>query len=267
MLAELIRLQTPDGKTHFGAVYPGQGPAPSAIGVVWVHGMTGSFIGELESSLPPLLAEAGYTTLTANNRGNGLLGSATEDFAGCIPDIRAAIDALAERGYKRIALLGHSRGGVKVSYYLSQTSDPRVRGLGILSPAASAHQAPDWIARQFGGEKSEKWLKKALKRARKGQGSHLYTDSAWPYLVSAATLADFGAQDQDDVLAILPALRLPILAACGSLELEWCSVVTELRKRPHPRCQVAVVDGADHIYTGKEADLARLLVDWLSHLS
>lgn len=266
MLAELIRLTTTDGKTHFGAIYPGQGDSLSPTGVALVHGMTGSFTGEVESALPPRLAQRGYTTLAANNRGNGLLGSATEDFQGCLADIQAAVDELARRGFKRIALIGHSRGAVKAAYYLSQTRDRRVCGLGILSPAASAHQMPQWVARQFGGKKAGRWLEKAQKRAANGKGSHLYTDGAWPYLISAGTLADNLAQNQDDVLAILPALKAPVLAACGSLELDWCSVVVELLKKAPSRCRVEVVEGADHVYNGKENELAGLVAGWLSGL-
>ena len=99
--------------------------AEKPVGVVLVHGYTGTFTGEVEGALPPLLAVAGYTTLVANNRGAGILGAARERFEGCVPDIRAAIDLMADRGYDRIVLLGHSKGGVKAAYYLAQTGDPR----------------------------------------------------------------------------------------------------------------------------------------------
>jgi alpha-beta hydrolase superfamily lysophospholipase len=264
MLAELVRLTTSDNKTHFGAFYPAE--QPSSIGVVLVHGMTGSFVGEIESAVPPLLAAAGLPTLVANNRGHGMLGAATETVDGVLPDIAAAIDALQARGFVRIVLIGHSKGGVKVSTYMTQTRDPRVVALGLLSPAASFHAMPAWLAAQFSPKDAQHWLNKAKKLAAKGKGARLFTDSAWPYLVSAATLADHAAAEGDDVLENLVRVRVPVLAACGSLELDWCTVVATLRSGAPAGFRVAVIAGADHVYTGKERELADLIISWVQGL-
>jgi pimeloyl-ACP methyl ester carboxylesterase len=71
MRAELITLETTDGLTHYGALYGAARGRRRDLAVVLVHGMTGSFIGEVESALPPILARSGYTCLVANNRGHG----------------------------------------------------------------------------------------------------------------------------------------------------------------------------------------------------
>ncbi len=60
MKAELITLNTADGLTHYGALYAPAKPRRRNLAVVTVHGMTGSFIGEIERAVPPLLARAGY---------------------------------------------------------------------------------------------------------------------------------------------------------------------------------------------------------------
>jgi len=264
MLAELVRLETSDGLAHYGAFYPsGQ---PSALGVVLVHGMTGSFVGEIESAVPPMLAAAGLPVLVANNRGHGFLGAATETVAGVLPDIGAAIDWMQARGFARIVLIGHSKGGGKVSYYLNRTHDPRVVALGLLSPVASFHQMPVWLSVQFDPKDAPRWLKKAKKLAAKGKGERLFTDSAWPYLVSAGTLADHAAAEGDDVLDNLAQVRIPVLAACGSLELDWCTVVATLRSGAPAGFRVAVIEGADHVYTGKERELADLIETWVKGL-
>jgi alpha/beta superfamily hydrolase len=213
-----------------------------------------------------MLAAAGLPTLVANNRGHGLLGAATETVAGVVPDIRAAIDALQARGCERIALIGHSKGGVKVSAYMRQTGDPRVAALGLLSPAASFHAMPIWLSVQFAPKDAERFLKKAKKLAARGKGERIFTDSAWPYLASAATLADHAAAEGDEVLDYLAHARLPVLAACGSLELDWCTVVATLRSGAPAGFRVAVISGADHVYTGKEKELADLILDWVKGL-
>lgn len=267
MLAELIRLTTSDQKIHYGAFYPAQGVHPHPLGVVLVHGMTGSFIGEIESALPPMLAAEGFNMLVANNRGHGILGAANEDFGVCIPDIQAALDWMAARGFKRIALVGHSKGGVKVAYYLAKTCDPRVEALGLLSPVPSVHQMPLWQSVQFAGKRSERWLEKAQKRAQKGKVAHLYTDKAWPYLISAGTIADHCVLKGGDVLKNLKKIQVPVLAACGSLELDWCTVVAKLLKEHPSGVQVDLIEGANHVYAGKEKELGDLLVAWLGGLN
>jgi hypothetical protein len=264
MTPELIRITTADGCKHFGAYYPCQ--TQSALGVVLIHGMTGSFVGELESALPPLLTAAGLPVLVANNRGNGLLGAANETVAGVLPDVAAALGAMQVRGFERIVLLGHSKGGIKVSYYLTQTGDPRVVALGLLSPAASFHVLPTWLAAQFGKKDPQRWLKKVFKQAAKGNGGHIYVDEAWPYLISAGTLSDHAAACLDDVGEHVTQLALPILAVCGSLELDWCTVVANLLSNAPGHVRAAVIGGADHVYTSKEQDLADLLTDWIRGL-
>jgi pimeloyl-ACP methyl ester carboxylesterase len=266
MIAVLIRLTTSDGKFHYGAFYPGRGENPSPLGVVLVHGADSSFVGPIESALPPMLAEAGLTVVAANNRGSGLLGTATETVAGVVPDIAAAIDFMQTRGFTRILLIGHSKGGVKASYYLRQTADPRVTALGLLSPSASFHAVPEWIATQFAPDDPQDWLKKAKKLAAKGKGERIFTDKDWPYLISAGTLADHAAAEGDDVVDNLIQIQVPVLAACGSLELDWCTVVATLRSGAPAGFRVEIVNGANHVYAGKEKELARIIIDWVKGL-
>jgi pimeloyl-ACP methyl ester carboxylesterase len=263
MLAELIRLNTSDGLTHYGAFYQPPSGAANPLGVVLVHGLTGSFVGEIESALPPLLAEAGFATLVANNRGTGIVGGASETLDGCIPDIRAAIDLMEARGFKRIALFGHSKAGAKVPYYLIKTGDRRVSALGVLSPVSSFHDIPVWFAEQFGGRRKETWLERARERVAKGKGESFLTSADWPFLISAKTAVDHAEATGDDVLENLGRIRLPRLAACGSKELDWCTVVARLMISPLSGCRTEVIDGADHVYTGREKQLAELMVEWM----
>lgn len=263
MLAELIRLHTADGLTHFGALYAPQGKA-NPLGIVWVHGMTGSFIGEVESVAPEMFARAGYAFLVANNRGHDLKGAATEQFAGCLADIQAAIDFMAARGFEQVALLGHSKGGVKVSYYLARQGDPRVKALGLLSPAENVHDIPGWLVRGVGVRDVDKFMARLEKLVKKGKGDQMFTGKDWPYLASAGMLWDHHNLRADDVLESLKSVHVPVLALCGSLETDWCTVVTTLLQAAPAGYSVRLVEGGDHLYTGKEADMVQMVVDWLA---
>jgi alpha-beta hydrolase superfamily lysophospholipase len=265
MLAELIKLHTQDKKTHFGALYNPDGK-PKVLGVVFVHGMTGSFVGEMESVTPGFVAKAGYVSLVANNRGTGYSGAATEDFAGCIYDIRSAIDFMAARGLDRIALLGHSKGGVKVAYYFSQTGDPRVACLGLLSPAENVHGVPVWMAKSMGYEDIEQLIPTVRELVENGQGEKFLSMPEWPYFVSAKTFLDHYSVHGDSVLPLARSFTLPVLALCGEQELDWCKPVASLTKKHAGNVRVEIIPGADHVYTNREAVVAGVIVDWLDGL-
>ncbi len=262
MLAELIKLQTTDGLTHYGALYHAE--KPKQIAVVLVHGLTGRFVGEVESALPPLLAAAGYSCLVANNRGNGFMGAATENFSGCLPDIESALDLMQARGFHRIALLGHSKGGVKVTYYMAQKKDPRVAALGILSPASNVHEIYRRLASM---ENPDHFIEQAKKLVEEGKGETILHLDNWPFFVSAGTVWDHHTAIGDDVLDLLPSIPLPTLAVCGELELDWCQVVATLQKAPPKNYHIHVVPCADHVYTGCESRLGKIVVEWLDSLS
>jgi pimeloyl-ACP methyl ester carboxylesterase len=264
VLAELITLQTTDGLTHYGALYsPAEGRRRD-LGVVLVHGMTGSFTGEIESALPPMLAQAGYPCLVANNRGHGFLGTATERLAGFLPDVGAAMDFMAGRGFERIALVGHSRGGIKVAYYMAQRHDPRVVALGLLSPAEGLRTAARQVGTAFGGKR---WLSRVRALVAEGRGETILTCSQWPYMLSAASLLGSYNAQGDVVSENLKSIRVPVFAACGEKEIDWCTVVARLSADPPPGYTVHVIPRGDHVYTGEEAELARRLVEWLDATS
>jgi pimeloyl-ACP methyl ester carboxylesterase len=258
--AELITLRTTDGLTHYGALY---GPAKVRrrnLAVVMVHGMTGSFIGEIESALPPMLARGGYPCLVANNRGHEFYGTATERFAGFLPDVGAAIDFMAGRRLDRIALVGHSRGGIKVAYYMAQRVDPRVVALGLLSPADSVRSIARQVGPLLGGKR---WLSCVRALVAEGRGDTILTCSQWPYMMSAASLLDSYDAHGDNVSENLRSIRVPVFAACGEKEIDWCTVVAGLHADPPPDYTVHIIPRADHVYTGEEAELARRLIAWL----
>ena len=264
MLAELITLQTSDGLIHYGGLYGASKRKRRDLAVVLVHGMTGSFIGEIESALPPMLARAGYVCLVANNRGHEFYGTATELTAGVIPDVSAALGFMSARGFERIVLVGHSRGGVKVAYTMAHHNDPHVIALGLLSPAQSFHTIGRQIGLAMGGKH---WLPRVQELVDTGRGEVMLTSEEWPYMLSAASLLDGYSAQGDDVAENLESIRVPVFAACGEKELDWCVVVARLAAAPPPGYTVHVIPRADHVYAGEEAELARHLVAWLDSLS
>jgi hypothetical protein len=92
-----------------------------------------------------------------------------------------------------------------------------------------------------------------------GRGDTILTCSEWPYLLSAASLLDSYNARGDAVRENLESIRAPVFAACGEMELDWCTVVARLRADPPPAYTVHVIPRADHVYAGEEAELGHRL--------
>ena len=225
MLAELIRLTTSDGLIHYGAIYPARTSKPDPLGVVIVHGLTGSFVGEIESALPPYWLGSRVSPPGRQQPRHGhCRAPPVETLAGCIPDIRAALDLMEARGFQQVVLFGHSKAGPKVTYYLTKTGDPRVAALGRSHQRASVHEMPVWFTQQFGKRDPKRLVGARAVPGCQGQGGHASSPSRdWPFLISAKTVVDH-VRTQRRYDAGKPGTQ-PAPAAPGGLRLAGAGLV------------------------------------------
>src|SRR5258708_11766814 len=140
---QLVHIQAADGVELAGAVIEPAGPVVKPLPIVWIHGYTGRFYEPHALLIGRRLAERGYVFITGNNRGNNygtvlhdretgeerLGGAAWEKLDESPLDVDAWISFAVGRGFAQVALLGHSLGGMKVTYYLATRDDARVKGL------------------------------------------------------------------------------------------------------------------------------------------
>jgi pimeloyl-ACP methyl ester carboxylesterase len=279
--------------------------APNPSCVVHVHGWDGNFYeNRFIDHVARVCAQQDIGFVSGNNRGHdyiadilmdrsrkakakrqktkpagGLdyiqIGGMYEKLTDSVADIKAWIDFAAGRGTKRIILQGHSHGAIKVTNYLSVTSDPRVSGLILLSPSDDMG-----LARKQLGERYLWVLARAREMVSKGSGRKLLParDSAYP--VSAATF--FDCHNKSSMTGIfnmsctdrtefpeLASVRVPVLMAVGTVEEAF---VGKPRKYVAgvEKCMVncpsftgAVIKGAPHNYLGHERELATVLSKWL----
>lgn len=92
----------------------------------FIYAQTNDVFGEIE-------------TINVRTGKRELIGSWNERFCYTDEDIDAYLSFAEKEGYKHIILAGHSLGGNKVLYYLSQHHDPRVEHFFLLSPANLDH--------------------------------------------------------------------------------------------------------------------------------
>jgi pimeloyl-ACP methyl ester carboxylesterase len=245
--------------------------------VAWVHGLTGRFYEPHTVTIGRALATAGYPFVAGNNRGHDfgttvrprgaepfLAGGAWERFDESPRDVAGWVGFAAGQAARGVVLVGHSLGALKVAYYLAQRQDPRVVGLVAASPPTGAGQldpeALAWAERQVATGRGEDLVPQPV-RGR--------TFSAQTYLNRARANVDvYGFHRPEPPVA---RIRCPLLALYGDAEPQvgTAADLETIRRNASaaPRVDLRVFPGADHLYTGHEAEVAAALVAWIATLA
>jgi pimeloyl-ACP methyl ester carboxylesterase len=275
---ELVYVETEDGILLEGAVIRPAGQELQPPAIVWVHGLTGRFYSPMIVTIGRELAGRGFVFVTGNNRGHDfgtlvrrrgqpvLAGGGWELFEESPYDVAAWTGyAVGLEGHD-VVLLGHSLGALKVAYYQAQRQDPRVAGLIAASPPTRAGQLePELVAqaeRMVAEGRGRDLLPWGISPAGAG------TVSAQTYLSRAHVNIDvYGFHTPDPAVA---RIRCPILAFYGTNE-EWVGTPADLETirrnaRAAARVDTLVFEGADHSYTGHEAEVAAAIAEWVASL-
>lgn len=204
-------------------------------------------------------------------RGGGYWGVASEEPR----DIAAWIDLAEANGFPRVVLAGHSAGWGAVRSYVAQVQDPRVVGLVL----ASGSVQPDRRT------SDPDQLREARRLVAAGEGDGLIRDPKrdFPSYTSAATLLDidaflndpaardfFGLQTADAPIA---RVRVPLLAFFGTrddvggqADLDAIVSAVERQQGGEARVTTTLIDGGDHMYTGREQQVAEVIAQWAAGL-
>jgi pimeloyl-ACP methyl ester carboxylesterase len=281
---ELVHIEATDGIELAGAVIRPIADAVQPLPIVWIHGFTGRFYEPHALAIGRRLAERGHVFVTGNNRGNNygtvlhararneerLGGAAWERLDESPRDIAAWIEYTIGLGFPGVALVGHSLGGMKSTYYMATEQDPRVKGLVNAS-------GPVW---RFIGPGKESVERQALaeRMVDEGRGLELLLPfAADPSSTLSAQAVDggmhfrevlFGQNGHPPAVALL---RCPVFAFVGSEEA-WLGTPDDLAwfkatAVAAPRCETRYFEGADHLYTGHEREVADAIGDWVAILT
>lgn len=281
---ELVEATTSDGVRLHGAHYLSDAAATPATGldaVLLLHGAGGNFYSStLFASLLPTLTQLGLAALVVNTRGHDavstastprgprLLGAAFEIVDDCRHDVAAWVGWLEQRGYRRLAVAGHSLGAVKAIYSLAHDAPPAVRCLVAMSPPRLSHShfAGSPEAAQFLSEYAD-----AERLVAGGKGDTLISVRfPIPYLVSAAGYVDkYGPAERYNILRYVPRVACEMFFTFGTIELRrglaFHGLPDELNglAAKGAKVNVAVVGGADHFYTSARSELSGQISSWL----
>ena len=253
------------------------------IAVVWVHGWGANFYQPSYIGIGRALAQRGLTNFGANTRmhdianvqqyrdgkrirGGGYWGIPSEQ----VRDIAAWISFAEKQGFTRVVLVGHSAGWAAVRAYQADQKDPRVVGFVF---ASGQVQPP------IGGPDKQllDQLEQATQFGKEGRGDDLIRipNRSFASFISAATLLDdfntpLEVSDFFGVRVTNPAITkvtCPILAFFGTrsdvgTEADL-KLITSAAERHSRRVHTTMIAGADHMYTGEEAQVAEVISNWI----
>jgi hypothetical protein len=284
MLADLIEITTADGIPLGGAYI-----APTVLEhhspidcLCFFHGDTGHFYRRLYLELGARLAARGIAFLAANRRGhdivsNGarggpLTGYAHESVADSRLDYAAWLAFLHARGHTAIALAGHSGGAVRAVYAQSREHFAQVRAVVAVSPGEYHHQGLiDLHGTTFVTAYSQ-----AQVHLAQGQPD-VYLQPGIPFdaMWTARAFVDcFHSDNRYSVTARAAETGCPTLfvfgtAECsGPQELPLCGAAMRcLTAAGYRHATVEVIEGANHGYEGREAELFECIYTWLTALA
>jgi pimeloyl-ACP methyl ester carboxylesterase len=283
---ELVSVTTSDGVRLDGTLArPAGDPALGVDLVILHHGFSANFYGPgFFGPMQEALASAGVAALRVNNRGHdlvynssiGRLGASYEMMADCRLDWQAWLDFASSQGYRCMVPWGHSLGAVKNAYVAAEGVDARVPGVILSSPPRFSYSQVTKM------ERGEAWMSSAAEARRlvdAGQSKELMQiTEPLNTLMTAATFADkYGPDETYNVLNLLPKIPAPVLITLGGEEgtgpkkADWTAfghLDEQLRAlaREHKQLTYESIDGANHVYSGKSAEVWKVASSWLQHL-
>ncbi len=256
--------------------------------IIHVHGFLGNFLDGSQRFLPPILAQAGYSSIAINTRmanfglffGYGIL----ED---TIPQIDGVVKYLEEIGYTEIIISGYSLGGsVLLKYAALRDNVAEYPSLKAVIALATPYSMPESIKRRWNKWESQPSYDEVYEEAReilkpdpkeseqdrtiivykargntfKPEHTEIYTYKTWWYLAGPEAEDAMGYKQ-------IKHISKPIILIQG-----WNDDVVHSHET-HELAQVAIEAGNDdvsafylntgHSLNGKEEELGDIIVRWL----
>ncbi len=252
---------------------------PDAPFVICTHGVANTFTTTPLWRVAKELNAKGWGIAILNNRGqdwvskNPLdrrwIGAAYERIEDSALDFKAALQWVRDRGHGRLVIAGHSLGGLKAAYTQAHFPARDVVALAMFSsPRLPDDKVWDWPAH-------ERLLARCRALVSEGRGEELLhvdmptNTPAMRGLMSAQTyLNKYGPEAATTALRFADRIRLPVFLLAGELEKPQLSFSIDMESAliNAPLVQRVMVEGADHIYSGRHGQVADAADRWLTTL-
>ncbi len=246
--------------------------------VLMLHGTFAHNEMEIMQTIEELLNEKGYNTLAINlglkvdNRHGQLDCGITHEHrhTDALHELGLWVDWLKSKDVKRIALLGHSRGGNQVVWYARDNPEELIKAVIAIAPQT-------WDAKSEAAEYQKRYgqpLSEVMARAKdlqeRGNGEAAMRPVGFVYCKDAAVSADafinyYQDQKEKNTPSIIDQLAMPVLVFAGSEDDVVKSLVPQMNKKLKPgKVDMVIIDGADHFFRDLYAeDLVDEAADFL----
>ena len=115
----------------------------------------------------------------------------------------------------------------------------------------------------FGRSELKELIAAAEHMIAEGRGKDLTLLPGWWWVASAESVVDYSS-NMPDILDNAGRMRMPVLVMRGDLEPPDLYPAEDFAARcAAPRCDLRILAGCDHFYTGHERAVSALVADWL----
>lgn len=240
---EKVWFKNSRGQNLRGVLYPSSKNTDEVV--IICHGFTGSKDEKQLVVLAETIQKAGFAAFGFDFTGNG---ESEGEFCDStisqeISDVCSATDFLKERGFNKFVIIGHSLGGV---ISILATKKIKFECVAMLASCLD----PAELLKYFNFEKVKFKNGKAKVKI-------------WGLTktISKEFVKDFENKNPCDVVK---SLKAPILIVCGSADrdvrIETSKALYEIANLPK---EIHIIKSADHLFEGKEADLAAIVSKFL----
>jgi pimeloyl-ACP methyl ester carboxylesterase len=254
--------QTYQGKTLNANIEYADGKAFGDKVVLLLHGTLTHNGRSMYADLQQNLVKQGVSSLSMNlslgvdNR-HGEYDCAvphTHKHTDAIKEIALWQDWLKQKGVKQITIVGHSRGGNQVAWYMSEHGkDPMIHNAVLLAPATKEQQSAQEYEKKY-HQPLAKVLDQANNLVKAGKGNTLMKEVDFIYCPKAQVSADafvdyYTSKPQFDTPTLLKTAAKPTLVITATED----QAVPELPKRleevtSNKQVSVMSIDGSDHFF-------------------
>lgn len=254
--------QTYQGKTLNANIEYADGKAFGDKVVLLLHGTLTHNGRSMYADLQQNLVKQGVSSLSMNlslgldNR-HGEYDCAvphTHKHTDALKEVALWQDWLKQKGVKQITIVGHSRGGNQVAWYMSEhAKDPMIHNAVLIAPATKEQQSAQEYEKKY-HQPLAKVLDQANNLVKAGKGNALMKEVDFIYCPKAQVSADafvdyYTSKPQFDTPTLLKTAVKPTLVITATED----QAVPELPKRleevtDNKQVTVMSIDGADHFF-------------------
>ena len=282
MKQELVRINSIDNIEQPGILYTPDDNTTKIV--IHVHGLNGNFYeNSFLDTLAKTYTDNDYAFLTFNNRGRDfitellkgndftIIGGSLERFKDCILDIDGVINWVKDRGYQEIVLEGHSYGCNKVLYYYNKKRDNTIKKIVLLAPCDIPAEAKKCLTK----EEYEKAKNDSTRLVEQGKENELidFSIMANNKIAAGTYYYDFLPGGENDFIRysdgengkseLLNSIDIPTIIIFGDADecvlTEDIEVVKKYLTNNIKKCNIKIISGADHSYTGKYIELGEII--------